>query len=505
MVQGDPHVAEPQLPEVRLGAAVGGEGDRLAVGRPGGLEIGVLVPREAAQVAAVRADDEEVREAAVVAREHELLAVGRPGGRREPVERHLDAPHLVAPLGVEDDEVVLILVLRRDGEVATVGGEGARRVDEAQALVVVVERRLHEAAQHSPRLRVGEVEIDEEGIPLPEKGDLASVRRERGREMQRPIGALLREHRLRHAAGAVVLAQLGEVGRLHGVPPLVREVLEREPEGALERPRHAARRRALEDLADHLVAPLLADVRPQGVAEAVGEDPRIVGELLDRGEVPLERRVPQPHGRVGVDGADRQVLRHPLHEPQRRVDADDRPDAGAGVAMTEHVVLELVHHLVLQHVLELAVGPRERQHHAVLEELRDAARGFADLAPDDVRLLEVGAGGVQDDGLAALELVVQHARQPGVGPLRHARGVERGGVLLLVEIHLEVLGLDDLEVEGPVLDLVLPEVLRRERRRAAQRERRQRGHQRPSHEGHPSRRGSPGATTGASPQRRSSW
>src|SRR5438132_1132266 len=75
----------------------------------------------------------------------------------------------------------------------------------------------------------------------------------------------------------------------------------------------------------------------------------------------------------------------------------------------------------------------------------------------------------------------------------------------LVEIHLEVLGLDDLEVEGPVLDLVLPEVLRRERRRAAQRERRQRGHQRPSHEGHPSSRGSPGATTGASPQRRSSW
>src|SRR5207245_9535138 len=127
---------------------------------------------------------------------------GRPGGRRERVELQLDAPHLVAPLGVEDDEVVLILVLRRDGGVATVGGEGARRVDEAQALVVVVERRLDEAAQHSPRLRVGEVEIDEEGIPLPEKGDLAAVRRERGREMQSPVGALLREQRMRGAAWA---------------------------------------------------------------------------------------------------------------------------------------------------------------------------------------------------------------------------------------------------------------------------------------------------------------
>ena len=472
MVQGDPHVAEPQLPEVRLGAAVGGEGDRLAVRRPGGLEIGVLVPREAAQVAAVRVDDEEVGEAAVVAREHELLAVGRPGGRREPVEGHLDAPHLLAPLGVEDDQVILVLVLRRDREVAAVGGVGARRVDEAQALVVVVERRLHQTAQHPPRLRVGEVEIDEEGIPLPEEGDLASVRGEGWREMQRPVGALLREQGLRDAAGAVVLAQLGEVGRLHGVPPLVRELIEREPEGALERPRHAARRRGLEDFADHLVAPLLADVGPQGVPEAIGEDPRIVGELLDRGEVPLERRVPQPHGRVGVDGADREVLRHPLHEPERRVDADDRPDAGAGAAVTEHVVLELVHHLVLHHVLELGVGAREWQHHAVLEELRDAARRFADLASDGVGLLEVGLGGVEDDGLAALELVVQHARQPGVGPLRYARGVERGGALLVVEIHLEVFGLDDLEVEGPVLDLVLPEVLRRERRRAAQRKRR---------------------------------
>src|SRR5207245_11045867 len=98
---------------------------------------------------------------------------------------------------------------------------------------------------------------------------------------------LLREQRLRDPASAVVLAQLGEVGRLDGVPPLVRELFEREPEGALERLLHAARRRGLEDLADHLVAPLLADVRPQGVAEAVREDPRIVGRLLDRAGLPL--------------------------------------------------------------------------------------------------------------------------------------------------------------------------------------------------------------------------
>jgi len=48
-----------------------------------------------------------------------------------------------------------------------------------------------------------------------------------------------------------------------------------------------------------------------------------------------------------------------------------------------------MHHLVLQHVLELRVRAGEGQHGAVLEELRDAAESFA-RGIDDVGLLEIG-------------------------------------------------------------------------------------------------------------------
>ena len=87
----------------------------------------------------------------------------------------------------------------------------------------------------------------------------------------------------------------------------------------------------------------------------------------------LERRVAQPHRRLGIDRPERQVFRHPFHEPERWIDGHQGLHAGAGTAAAVYVVLELVDHLVLQHVLELGVGAGEGQHGAVLEELRDAA------------------------------------------------------------------------------------------------------------------------------------
>src|SRR6266487_2297341 len=50
-----------------------------------------------------------------------------------------------------------------------------------------------------------------------------------------------------------------------------------------------------------------------------------------------------------------------------------------------------------------------------------------------------------------------------VPPLGHPRGVQRRRPLGRIVVDLEVLGLDDPEIEGLVLDLVLPEVLRCER------------------------------------------
>ncbi len=100
---------------------------------------------------------------------------------------------------------------------------------------------------------------------------------------------------------------------------------------------------------------------------------------------------------------------------------------------------------------------------------------------------------------------MQHPRQTGIPPLSHARGVERRGAFGRVVVHLEVLGLDDAEVEVLVLDLVLPEVLRQERRHPEQHE----GCRDPadaSHGPHPfdPPSGAPAASTGASPHKRSS-
>ena len=100
------------------------------------------------------------------------------------------------------------------------------------------------------------------------------------------------------------------------------------------------------------------------------------------GRLPLQRGVPQPHRRLGVDRAERQVLGHALGKPERWIDGDDGANPAAGAPARPDVVLELVRHFVLQHVLELRVGAGERQDRPVPLEVGDAAGAFAGgLAP----------------------------------------------------------------------------------------------------------------------------
>src|SRR2546429_9590882 len=133
---------------------------------------------------------------------------------------------------------------------------------------------------------------------------------------------------LSDAAGAVMLGELRQVGRLDRVPPFVREVVEGEPQAPLECAFDAARGGRLEDLANCLVAPFLADGGPEGVPEAVRENAWVVRELLDRRQMAFQGRVAQPHRRVRIDRTDGEVFRHPLHKPQRRVHVDERLDPG---------------------------------------------------------------------------------------------------------------------------------------------------------------------------------
>ena len=423
------------------------------------MEIGVFVVGEAPQSRAIAVDDEEIGEAVAEAGEHELLPVRRPLRGLQSVQADVD-PALFAPaLDVENDQVVAVFPLRGDGEVTAVGRERAGGIDEAQAFVIVVLRRFDEAALDATRLDVGEPEIDEEPALVAEERDGLAVGRQRWREENAAPRAALSECRLRDAAGAIVIPQLGQERRLDGVAPIVGEVLERPSRCALERRFEPGGRGGLQDLADDFVAPLLTDVSPQGVSVPVWENVGVGRHLLDRGQVPLERGVAQPHRRLGIDRTERQVLGHAFHEPQRWIDGHERLHAGAGPAAAEHIVLELVDHLVLEHVLEFGIRPGEGEHGAVLEEFRDASQPFA-RGVYDVGLLKVGLGRVQDDRLAALKLMVEDAREPGVGAFRHARRIERAGTLIRIVVDVEVFGLNGLEVETPVLHLVLTEILR---------------------------------------------
>ena len=73
-------------------------------------------------------------------------------------------------------------------------------------------------------------------------------------------------------------------------------------------------------------------------------------------------------------GPSDEVLGHALHEPERRIDLRERLQPVAGAAAREDVVLERVHELVRQHVLEALVVAGERKEHAVAQRLGHAAR-----------------------------------------------------------------------------------------------------------------------------------
>ena len=301
----------------------------------------------------------------------------------------MNAARFAPALDVENDQVIAVLALGGDGEIAPIGRKRAGRIDEPQTFVIVVLRRFDETALDATSLGIGQPEIDEEPALIAEERDRFAVRRQRRCEEQAAARAPLRERRLRDAAGAIMIAQLRQERRLDRVAPVGGKVLERPSRRAFECRVEPRRRRRLQDLADDFIPPLFADVRPQRVPVSVREDVWVGGHLLDRGQVTLERGVAQPHRGLGVDRTERQILGHALHEPERRVDGHQCLHARAGMPAAVHIVLELVHHLVLKHVLEIGVRAREGQHRAVLKELRHAAQSFARCV-DDVRLLKIG-------------------------------------------------------------------------------------------------------------------
>ena len=85
---------------------------------------------------------------------------------------------------------------------------------------------------------------------------------------------------------------------------------------------------------------------------------------------------------------------------------------------------------------------------------------LADLAADDVGLFEVDVGAVQDERLSPAEVVLKQALEPHSPPLWQASRDVHAALFAWVEVDVEVLGLQDLKLEVPIVDLVTSEVLR---------------------------------------------
>ena len=197
-----------------------------------------------------------------------------------------------------------------------------------------------------------------------------------------------------------------------------------------------------------------ADIGPEGVAVAIREVARVV-QLVDVGQLLAAGRLAHPHRRMRIDRADRQVLGHALDEPQRQIQGAAVAGADVGVG---DVVLERMDQLVAEHVVGELDRTGQRQHDTPLVGFGDTAGSLAHLPFDRRRLPEVRRAGVENERLPAAQLVVQQLREAGIPALRHARRHPRRRFLFRIEVDVEMLGLQHLEVELPVLHFVPAEV-----------------------------------------------
>ena len=324
-----------------------------------------------------------------------------------------------------------------------------------------VDGRIRDLVDRLACVRVREKEVDREQPRLGKVEDLLAVRADRGRDVLPATGPIL-------SPDDQLPVHLRWIGPLHdrlvGLPrrlvPVGRERVHGHSEYRLERPDRASCPAGhLEDPADDLVPVRSGDVGPESLPVAVREEAGVV-QLADRRKAVALDAVAQPHRGVRIDRSDREVLGHPLDEPQRQPDRTGDVDPGRTRTLSGDIELEGVHELVAEDVIALRHRVLKRQNDPALEDLGEATGRLAHLLGRRVGLLEVGMRGVENERLPGADLVVHDPREPGVPALRHAAGHQGGLPFLLVKVDVEVLGTDDLPVERIVLDLVPPEVLR---------------------------------------------
>ena len=120
--------------------------------------------------------------------------------------------------------------------------------------------------------------------------------------------------------------------------------------------------------------------------------------------------------------------------------------------------LEDVDQLMPQGVAEVGVAACERQGDAALQELGDAEQALGRDEGQDVGLLEVGVGSVDDQRNAAAHRVVEAPRQHGVALFGIAERHAAELLFFRIEVEVHVVAAQHPPIKAAVLHLVLAEV-----------------------------------------------
>src|SRR6185503_9504230 len=111
-----------------------------------------------------------------------------------------------------------------------------------------------------------------------------------------------------------------------------------------------------------------------------------------------------------------------------------------------------------EHVVVVRVNAGKRHDDAGAQPFGDTTRALGELILDDVRLLEVGVIGVEDQRLA-VEGMPERLAESAIPALSHPAGIVDDERFGRIEVVIEVVRADDLPVKSLVLDFVAPEVL----------------------------------------------
>ena len=148
------------------------------------------------------------------------------------------------------------------------------------------------------------------------------------------------------------------------------------------------------------------------------------------------------------------VAGHAFHEPGRR-----RGSRALGqVAAENHVVLKDVGQLVEHELVEFGPGQIHRQHHPIAYRAGKSADAFGNEVQDDVCLLEIRVGFVEDERRRLFDLEVEGHRQLVVGAFGVGDDLLQKRFFRWVIEHVEMRRVVDLPLEVVVANLVLAEL-----------------------------------------------